>query len=662
MRRSLKRLVRLVRPTAVVCMGLLLTSCDSSRTELIPIEVLFGNPSKYKPQLSPQGKYLSYLAPVDGVQNIWVRTIGTRDDHPVTNDTDRGIYYYGWLYSGEKVVYIQDKHGNEEWNLFIADLETNRVRQLTPPEDRPDHPVQTQFYKASKENPKEILIGMNLRDASIHDVYHLDAETGETTFLLEGNPGISKWIVDHDLTIRGYTKSEPGGGYALFLRQGGSGPFRRHIDWNFEDALLSAPSVFASDNRTMYLLDSRGRNTAALVGYDTRTRTTDVLAADDSFDVSDFTFKFETWEAQAAMIYEDRLTYDVFDSTIAEDIKYLQNARPGDMMILDRTLPDDLWLVAYTIDTGPVAYYAYDRGARSIQKLFTHRPELEGLPLQPMKPIEFTARDGWRIPGYLTLPKTFKQPGPMVLLVHGGPWSRDKWGFNSDVQWLVNRGYACLQVNFRGSRGFGKAFANAGNREWGRAMQNDLTDAVQWAIDEGIADPERIGIFGGSYGGYAAFAGVAFTPDLYTCAISVVGTTNLESYMQTIPPYWWHYREQMERRIGRLPRDENGEVLHESNWNEEDREAIRFLRERSPLYHADKVKTPLLIAHGALDPRIHTHETRAFVHDVRRNDVPVELVIYEDEAHGLVHQENRLDFYQRADAFLAKHLGGRQEK
>jgi dipeptidyl aminopeptidase/acylaminoacyl peptidase len=639
----------------------------SKDNPLIPLDVLFGNPDKVGPSLSPDGRYLSYVAPLDGVLNVFVRTVGAEDDRPVTRDTGRGIRHHGWAYNNRQVLYIQDRDGDENWQVFSVDIETGEQRAYTPPDPDVGHPVQAQLYATVPHRPDEMLIGLNRRDPRVHDVFHLDLATGELREVEQGDPRLVGWLVDHQMVVRGTMTSETDGGMTLAVRDGDEGEFREIVRWSAEDALSSGPLAFTGDNRGLYLLDSRGRNAAALVELRLDSGETRVLAEDERYDVSRVETHPTRHDVQAAAFIRARREWTVLDAELKPDFAVLDDAARGDLGILYRTLDDRRWLVAYARDDGPVAYHAYDREARETTLLFVHREALAEQPLATMEAVSFRSRDGLEIHGYLTRPRGADAGRlPLVLNVHGGPWVRDSWGFDPEAQWLANRGYACLQVNYRGSTGYGKAFLNAGNREWGGRMQDDLTDAVRWAIEEGIADPRRVAIFGGSYGGYATLAGVTFTPELYRAGVSIVGPSNLETFLNTIPPYWESFRAVFDQRVGRIPRHASGDKAGLPKAHDEmdaaERAEIEFIHARSPLFHAERVAAPMLIAQGANDPRVKKAESDQFVAAMREKGLDVDYAVYDDEGHGFVRPQNRLDFYRRAERFLARHLGGRAEE
>jgi dipeptidyl aminopeptidase/acylaminoacyl peptidase len=412
-----------------------------------------------------------------------------------------------------------------------------------------------------------------------------------------------------------------------------------------EDAMTSGPMAISADGGTMLAMSSAGADTGRLVRVDLATGAEEVLAEDPEADVAGVRVHPDTREPQVVTWVKERMEYRILDPSLEADMAAIRALHPGDPDIVAQDHSDMVWLVAFINDTGPVPYFLYDRRRREGRFLFHHQPELARYELAPMEPFSYTTRDGLTIHGYVTFPPGAERSHlPMVLNVHGGPWGRDEWGFNSEAQWFANRGYLCVQVNFRGSTGYGKAFVNAGDREWGRAMQNDLTDAVAFAIGQGWADPARVAIYGGSYGGYAALAGVAFTPDLYCCAVDIVGPSNLKTLIETIPPYWHPQIALFHQRVGNPETD------------------AEFLWSRSPLSRAASIRTPLLIAQGANDPRVKQAESEQIVAALREAGIDHEYMLFPDEGHGFAKPENRLTFYAAAERFLARHLGGRAEE
>jgi dipeptidyl aminopeptidase/acylaminoacyl peptidase len=615
--------------------------------ELIPRQVLFGNPERVSPRISPDGTQLAWIAPSNGVLNVWVAPAspGQADGidwsaaRVVTDDTDRGIRMFAWAHDGRHLLYLQDTGGDENWRLHDVDLVTMQRRDLTPFDN-----VQTHLIAGEKKFPTELLIGLNRDNPQLHDVYRLDLTAGELTKEVE-NPGFVGWVADSQLVVRAGVAPQPDGSMVVMVRDSASQDWRPLLTIPAEDALTSQPVAFSEDGRTMLALSSVGTNTARLVRLDLATGDAEVLAEDPEADVTDIRLHPDTREPQIVTFLKDRSEYRVLDPDVADDLAAIRALHPGDPSFDDADDADSTWLVGFTNDSGAVPFFSFDRETRTGKFLFETRPELSRYELAPMEPFSFTARDGLTIHGYATFPPGAGRTGlPMVLNVHGGPWARDAWGFNPEAQWLANRGYLCVQVNFRGSTGYGKAFVNAGDREWGGRMHDDLVDAVAFATGQGWADPARVAIYGGSYGGYAALVGAAFTPELFRCAVDIVGPSNLKTLIETIPPYWAPMVSQFHRAVGDPAKDAD------------------FLWSRSPLSRADNISIPLLIAQGANDPRVKQAESEQIVAALKRAGIDHEYMLFPDEGHGFAKPENRLRFYTAAERFLAKHLGGRAEE
>jgi len=626
----------------IICLcasGIFIAGCSQPQPKLIPRKVLFGNPVKVSPQISPDGNHLAYIAPKDNVLNVWVKAVGTDDDRVVTKDTDRGIRRYFWAFDSQHILYLQDKGGDENWRLYSVNLQTNEIRDLTPYEK-----VQVRITATNKRFPNEILISMNKENPKLHDVYHLDLPTG-TLKKIAANPGnIIGWMPDADLKIRGAMASRPDGGFDLLVRDNEQAEWETLLTWDHENNLNSQPVNFSRDGKSMYLIDSRNSNAGRLVEMDLGTKQMKELAEDPKYDVSGVMIHPDTYEVQAVTFYRARKEFVVLDESIREDVQAVRALDEGDYSIIDRDNADDTWLIGFTKDDGPVAYYAFERQTKKGTFLFTHMPALHDYTLADMEPISFASRDGLTIHGYITFPPgKSRRTLPLVLAVHGGPWSRDGWGFNPTAQWFANRGYICLQVNFRGSTGYGKDFVNAGDRQWAGKMHNDLIDAVRWAIEQGYADPEKVAIFGGSYGGYAALVGATFTPDVFCCAVDIVGPSNIITLLKSIPPYWVPLIEIFYRRVGHPEKDKE------------------FLESRSPLFKVDQIQIPILIGQGANDPRVKQAESEQIVAAMKEKGLEYEYVVFPDEGHGFAKPQNRLKFFAIAEKFLAKHLGGRYE-
>jgi dipeptidyl aminopeptidase/acylaminoacyl peptidase len=621
---------------------------------VIAREVLFGNPSKASPRLSPDGSKLSFLAPVGGVLNLWVAPVSDPDAaQPVTRDPGQGIRSYFWAYTDRHVLYLQDEAGDQNWQLFCVDVVSGNEMPLTPdmamaPDGTPSHEVSARVQHVSHKYPRDIVIGLNDRDERYHDLYVVNIDTGELVMLQE-NEGFLGFHTDDDYNVRFATRLHPEGGNEI-LRFTDDGAWETFTKIEMEDLFTTGIIDFDKTGENVYMVDSRGRNTAAVTSVNVGTGATQTLAKDRDADISGGVLMHPTEKTILAVssTYK-RKDWQVLDSSVKGDFKYLKRLVDGEMSILSQTLDDTQWIVAYEVDDGPVQYYRYDRGAQSAMFLFTDRPELEELTLAPMH----KSRDRQSLISYYTLPVSADPRGkgkpndrlPMVVWVHGGPWWRDTWGYDPVHQWLANRGYAVLSVNYRGSTGFGKKFVNAGNREWGGKMHEDLIDAVEWAVKKRIADPERVAIMGGSYGGYATLVGLAFTPDTFACGVDIVGPSNLVSFLQTIPPYWAPTVELWASRVGDY-RTEEGRS---------------FLAQRSPLTFVDQITKPLLIGQGANDPRVKRSESDQIVETMQQKGIPVTYVLYPDEGHGFARPENRLSFFAVTEQFLADHLGGRSE-
>jgi dipeptidyl aminopeptidase/acylaminoacyl peptidase len=609
---------------------------------LVPREVLFGNPEKVQPRISPDGKRLGYIAPVNGVLNVWVGEVGASPDSfkPVTNDTDRGIRAFFWGQDNARILYVQDMGGDENWRLYDTELASGTTRDLTPFEG-----VQAQLIAEEKQFPTELLVGLNKENRELHDVYHLDLETGELELILK-NPGIIGFVADAEMRVRAGLQPRPDGGMNLVGRRPGATAeqWEVFLEVDSDDALGTAPVGFTADGNSLYLLSSVDANASRLLRVDLGTGVATVLAQDPQYDVSGVMSNPDTKEIQMVSFTKARTEHVVIDPSIADDMQAIAQIQPGDFTFLGRDHADRTWLVGFTVDDGPVAYYAWDRAAKEATFLFHHQPALSQYTLASMEPFSFTARDGTEIHGYLTFPPGVERSNlPAVLMVHGGPWARDSWGFNAEAQWLANRGYVSVQVNFRGSTGYGKEFVNKGNKQWAAAMHDDLIDAVDHVVAQGWVDRERVAISGGSYGGYAALVGATFTPDVFCCAVDVVGPSNLKTLIESIPPYWAPIVAQFHERVG------NPETEADLLW------------ERSPLSKVDQIRIPILVAQGANDPRVKQAESEQIVNAMRDKGIDHVYLLFGDEGHGFAKPENRMKFFQTAEQFLAKHLGGRAE-
>mmetsp|Transcript_8764 Transcript_8764/g.13113 ORF Transcript_8764/g.13113 Transcript_8764/m.13113 type:complete len:706 (+) Transcript_8764:82-2199(+) len=627
-------------------------SARTTSEELIPRDVLFGNPLNTSPNLSPDGKYLAYLAPsADGVLNIFVRETADENNdnaHMVTKDTSRGIRQYQWAKDGETILYMQDFEGDENFHLWAIDATattTSEARDLTPGEN-----VKASNLITNKRFPDEILVGTNERDETIFDMYRVQYKTGERV-LDTLNPGdVLGWgTEDTTFQVReALVKSQADSSETVRVRNGIDGE-----DGEWRD-LITFPygengnlvDFCNDDGKSCWMTSSMGRETTALLRVDLNTgETLETISSNDKCDVGGVVLDEDTKELRGVFYNYARTEREFLDKTLEEDYDVLFDLGPEncDVSTVSKTSDEKTWVVAYTRSDGPTEFVLYNQEEKTIKSLFVSNPALLEYKFAPMEDIRVTARDGLEMVGYLTRADTEKET-PLILLVHGGPWARDGWGFNQQAQWFANRGYATLQMNYRGSTGYGKSFLHKGDGQWGVGdMQHDLTDAVQWAIDEGIADKDNICIYGGSYGGYACLAGLTFTPDLYKCGVDIVGPSNIKTLLDSIPSYWGPLRNDMLKKIGDVDADEE------------------FNRKISPLYHVDKIQSPLLIGQGANDPRVKQAEADQIAFAMKKKGIPVEYVLYPDEGHGFARPDNRIDFNGRAEKFLAKHLGGRAE-
>ena len=605
---------------------------------LIPRAILFGNPDRANVQISPDGAHLAWLAPKDGVLNVWVAPAGDlAAARPVTADVTRPVSRYLWTPDGRRLLYLQDTAGDENFHLFSVDLATGAVADLLPVEG-----ARVEVQATSERHPASVVVAINDRDPQLFDLWRLDLDGGGRTLLLRNDGGWVGFALDHDLTVRYVEEMAPDGARVL-LEPDGSGGWRAYDRVGPEDALTSNIVSFDRTGAAYYAYDSRGRETGALFLIDAASRAKTLVFEDPKSDVGGVLLHPTEHTVQAVQMNHDRPRWVTIDDRVAADLAALAALDDGVPRITSRTLDDRTWIVAIESDHRAARYHRWDRERHQATFLFSVRPALDEQPLVPMQPVLIRARDGLELVSYLTLPAGADGPLPMVLLVHGGPWARDEWGWNPLHQLLANRGYAVLAVNFRASTGFGKSFLNAGNRQWGKAMHDDLLDAVAWAIEEKIALPDRVCIMGGSYGGYATLAGLTFSPEVFACGVDIVGPSNLLTLLETIPPYWVPVLALFHDRMGD-PRTPEGK---------------QALIDASPLTHAEKIRRPLLIAQGANDPRVKKSESDQIVAALEAKGIPVGYILFPDEGHGFARPENNLAFLAVTEAFLSVHLGGR---
>ena len=614
---------------------------------LIERTKLFGNPSRSAGRVSPNGKWLSWLAPRDGMMNIWVAPVADpAKARPLTAEQVRPIRQYFWAPNSSQILFLNDKGGDENFLLYGVDVASGAQKSLTPFEK-----TRAEIFGQSRHVKDRLLVGLNNRDPRWHDAYSLDLKTGKLTLVMK-NDGYAGFGVDEQLKVRTAIKPRADGGVDVYRVESNVVAAKPDETIGFEDSDTN-PVGFTADGNTQYWIDTRGRDTAALVAQDMRSGKRTVLAQDIRADVDSAMVNPATGRVDAYAVNYLKREWTPLNAAIKPDLAYLKGHLKGQVTVTSRTDADTLWTIVADPVSKPAATYLYDRKAKRLTKLFTGRPELESATLADMHPVEIKTRDGLTEVSYLTLPLGSDangdgvpdHPVPMVLLVHGGPWGRDEYGNNSLHQWLANRGYAVLSVNYRASTGFGKSYTAAGNLQWGLKMHDDLIDAVDWAVKRGVTSREKVAIMGGSYGGYATLAGLTFTPNTFACGVDIVGPSNLNTLLEAIPAYWTSGREQMYRRMGD-PRTPAGQAV---------------LKAASPLFKADAITKPLLIGQGANDPRVNQREAAQIVAAMKAKNIPVTYILFPDEGHGFARPENNIAFYAASEAFLAKCLGGRAE-
>lgn len=624
-------------------------SIKLSDVELISRDALFSNPERTEVTISPDGRYIGWVAPSEGVPNVWIAPADSlAEARAVTQDRSRGISSYTWSHLPGTLLFVRDNGGDENYHVFTLNVATGEQRDISPFEK-----TKATITGISRSHPEEVLIGMNDRDPQWHDLYRVNLISGARTLVERNDQNFRSYVTDGDFTPRLATRAREDGGFDV-LRRSSSGLWEPLDSIPFEDTLTTSYSALSEDGKTAYLFDSRGRDTTALFAVDLYSKRRLLLHEDPKADVTDVILSPSRDSAQAAASNYLRETWVPLDPSFAADFNRLKKLGPGDISLSARTDDDRTWIVSYSSPQAPEHFYRYDRSADgTLTPLFSSRPKLDNKPLVPQWPNQLITRDGLTLVGYLTLPKhadpnadgSPEHPSPMVLLVHGGPWDRDKYGYSSHVQWLANRGYAVLQVNFRGSTGLGKDFVNKGNLEWGAKMHDDLLDAVKWAVDTGVTTSSNVAIMGGSYGGYATLVGLTSTPDRFRCGIDVVGPSNLESLIASTPAHWSSFVEQLARRVGDA-RTEDGRKL---------------LADRSPIHRTDQIARPLLIAQGSNDPRVPQAESDQIVQAMKAKQIPVTYLLFPDEGHGFARAENSTAFTAVAENFLSKCLGGRSE-
>jgi len=632
--------------------GTSLTGDEEDLPPLIDRKVFFGDPKIAGAQISPNGEYISFLKPYKGVRNIYVKKRGEPFEEaiPVTAD-DRPVSGYFWSQDSQYILYVQDKGGNENFHVYAVDpkAEPRQETGVPPAKDlTPMEGIRAQIYSVPEHTPGKILVGLNDRDASYHDVYEVSIFSGERDLLFKNTQNLSGYTFDRKGNLRLASRQTDDGGTEILRYE--QDTFKRIYKVGFEESAY--PYRFHKNNEQVYFVTNKGDDVdlTRLMLMNPKTGKTKLVEKDPEGEV-DFGGAFfddQTEKLQATVYTGDRQRIYPKTQKMKRMLSFLREELPdGDLSF--RSTSEDMRFVVVGVsrDVDPGSVYLYDTKEQKVELLYNSRPELNSEHMAHMKAIRYEARDGMEIPAYLTLPKGVEHRDlPVIMLIHGGPWARDTWGYDAYAQFLANRGYAVLQPNFRGSSGYGKQFLNAGNKEWGRGkMQHDISDGVKYMIDQGYADPERVGIYGGSYGGYATLAGLTFTPELYDAGVSYVGPSNLLTLLNSLPPYWEPIKKMFYKRVG----DPNTE------------EGRKELREDSPLFFADNIDDPLLVIQGANDPRVKQQESDQIVVAARENNVDVKYLVAENEGHGFRQENNRLAVAAAMEEFFAKHLGGRYQ-
>lgn len=600
----------------------------------IALEDFFKNPETSGFKISPNGKYVSLMQPYESRMNIFIKESGKDELKQITFEKDRDIAGYLWA-NDNRILYVKDEGGNEDFKLFAVNIDGSDSKCLTCFEG-----VRTQILDDLEEIPEEIIVGLNKRDPRVFDPYRLNIVSGELTILAENPGNILGWMTDHDGKLRGAVAIVDGVNQAFLYRDTEDLEFEVILSTTWKDDF--SPRFFTFDNKMLYATSNLGRDKAEVVIFDPKSKTeTEVLYGNDEVDVTGLSYSRKRKVLTAAVYTTDKRNMHFFDEEAKNLYTKLEGLLPGyEVVISSSNKDEDKFIIRTYSDRSRGAYYLYDLETENLEKVADVSPWLNEDDLAPMKPIKYTSRDGLTIHGYLTLPKGREAKNlPVVINPHGGPWARDNWGFNPEVQFLANRGYAVLQMNFRGSTGYGKEFWLKSVKQWGRTMQDDITDGVNWLIEQGIADKNKVAIYGGSYGGYATLAGLAFTPEVYAAGVDYVGVSNMFTFMSTIPPYWEPMREMLYELVGHPEKDSV------------------MLAEVSPVMHAGKIEDPLFIAQGANDPRVNKDESDQMVDALKARGVEVEYMVKDNEGHGFRNEENRFDFYRAMEKFLATHIG-----
>ena len=634
------------RLLAVAALAILVFAACKSKTvkeekpPVIPVENFFKNPENFGWRISPDGEYISYLSPYKGHTNVYVRKIADSVAIPVTTDSVRNIYDYQW--KGNRILYLQDIGGDENFQLFSVGLDGKDLKPLTPFAKVRTSILNDLRYVPGKE--KEVMIQMNKRDPRFFDPYSINIETGEMKVLFQNDKNYDGWFTDHTGLIRIATKTD-GVNTTFYHRATEAVPFDSLLTTTYKDNF--GIQLFTFDNKNLYVTSNIGRDKTTILEYDLAARKeVKEIYSNPDYDVDGLSWSPKRKVLESADFTSWKREQKFLDKEAEAEYNKMKEKFAGyEVGLYGSNDAEDKFVVWTGNDKLAAKYYFYDKKSGETKFLSDAFPWLKEENMASVKPVEYKSRDGLTIHGYLTLPKGIEAKNlPVVINPHGGPWARDSWGYNGEIQFLANRGYAVLQMNFRGSTGYGKEFWLKGAKEWGKKMQDDITDGVQWLIKEGIADPKRVAIYGGSYGGYATLAGVTFSPDLYCCAVDYVGVSNMFTFMKTIPPYWEPLKAMFYELVGDPVKDS------------------ALLAEVSPAFHADKIKAPLFIAQGANDPRVNKAESDQMVEALKKRGIEVEYMVKDDEGHGFANEKNSIDFYKAMENFFARHLSASKEE
>jgi dipeptidyl aminopeptidase/acylaminoacyl peptidase len=623
----------------IPAMMLMIAGCNNQstmRAKNIPLEDFFRNPEKTAYQISPEGKFYSFMAPYMNRMNIYVIEIGKDEPVQLTSDTARDIAGYFWA-NENRILYLKDTGGDENFKLLAVNADGSNPIALTDFEG-----VRTQIIDDLEDIPDQVIVGLNKRNPMVFDPYRLNIETGELTMLAENPGNIQSWITDHDGKLRMAIAIVDGVNTSILYRENESDEFKNVLTTSFKESVY--PAFFTFDNKAVYAVSNLNRDKSAVVIFDpAKGQEIELLYGNDDYDISSVFYSRKRKVLSSASYTSWKRERHFFDTETAALFDRLkEDLGEYEFGLSASTRNEDKYIVRTYSDRSLGSYYLYDKNTDELTRISEVSPWLDEEEMARMEPIKYTSRDGLTIHGYLTLPKGYTMENaknlPVVVNPHGGPWARDSWGFNPEIQFLANRGFAILQVNFRGSTGYGRAFWEASFKQWGRTMQDDITDGVLWLIEQGIADEERIAIYGASYGGYATLAGLAYTPELYAAGVDYVGVSNLFTFMNTIPPYWKPMLDMLYEMVGDPVKDSV------------------MMREASPVFHADKIIAPLFVAQGANDPRVNVDESDQMVEALRNRGVEVEYMVKDNEGHGFHNEENRFDFYRSMEKFLQEHL------